>query len=67
MSTVLKAVDTFLDDGEMTGQTVELSLEELYFRTQPEWASASQKWLGEESKSFWDEAYKTPAPARNGV
>lgn len=69
MSTVLKAFDTFLDDDNMTGQTVELSLENpgMYFRTQPEWANASQRWLGEESKSFWDEAYRTAAPARNGV
>ncbi|GAB7349167.1 hypothetical protein MBLNU459_g8103t1 [Dothideomycetes sp. NU459] len=67
MTTVLKAFDTFLDDDKMTGQTVELSLDNLYFRVKPEYANASQKWLGEDSAGFWDEAYKTPAPVRNGI
>lgn len=67
MSTVLKAFDTFIDNEDMTGQTVELSLGELYFRKQVEWANESQRWLGEDSVSFWEEAYKNPAPVRNGV
>jgi len=58
MSTVLKAHDTFLADSTMTGQTVELSLDQLYFRKQPEWPNDSQRWLGEESKAFWEEAYR---------
>lgn len=66
MSTVMKAIDTFIDDDTMTGQTVELSLDQLYFRKQPEWANKSQKWLGEESAAFWEEAYKAQ-PTKNGV
>ena len=67
MSTVLKALEMFLDDDAMTGQTVELSLDQLYFRVQPEWANESQRWLGEDSKTFWDEAYKAPTAAGNGT
>lgn len=59
MSTVLKAFDTFLRDDKLTGQVVELSLDQLYYRKQPKWANESQKWLGTESKAFWDAAYKS--------
>ncbi|KAH6679063.1 hypothetical protein B0J14DRAFT_614421 [Halenospora varia] len=58
MSTVLKAHNMFLADDNMTGQVVELSLDQLYFRSPPEWANDSQRWLGTESKAFWDAAYK---------
>ena len=62
MSTVLKAIDVFLGDQNMTGQVVELSLDQLYFRTQPEWANDSQRWLLEDSKALWQEVHKvTPA------
>lgn len=61
MSTVIKAYDTFLEDDTLYGQTVELSLDKLYFRTKPDYPNESQRWLGEESASFWEEAYKTPA------
>ena len=67
MDTVLEAFSRFLEDETMTGQIVELSLDQLYFRTPPEWANASQKWLGEESMKFWEDAYKTPALLRNSV
>ena len=67
MSTVLKAFDTFINDDEMTGQSVELSLDNLYFRKQPDWPNESQRWIGEDSVKFWEDAYKTPAPVRNGV
>lgn len=60
MSTVIKAYDTFLEDDSLCGQTVELSLDMLYFRTKPDYANESQRWLGEESARFWEEAYKAP-------
>ena len=66
MSTVLKAFDIFIEDSSITGQTVELSLDQLYFRKQPEWANESQRWIGEESKSFWEEAYSTTPHTGNG-
>ncbi|BCS28225.1 15-hydroxyprostaglandin dehydrogenase (NAD(+)) [Aspergillus puulaauensis] len=58
MSTVINAYETFIGDSNLHGQTVELSLDQLYFRTQPEYPNESQRWLGEESASFWEEAYK---------
>ncbi|KAL2786624.1 hypothetical protein BJX66DRAFT_328429 [Aspergillus keveii] len=60
ISTVIKAYDTFLHDDSICGQTVELSLDKLYFRTKPDYPNESQRWLGEESASFWEEAYKAP-------
>lgn len=60
MSTVIKAYDTLLGDDTICGQTVELSLDKLYFRIKPDYPNESQRWLGEESASFWEEAYKTP-------
>jgi 15-hydroxyprostaglandin dehydrogenase (NAD) len=57
MSTVMRAFDRFLQDDRMTGQTMELSLDNHYLRVQPEWANESQRWLGEDSKAFWDAAY----------
>lgn len=60
MSTVIKAYDTFLGNDALYGQTVELSLDQLYFRTKPDYPNESQRWLGEDSASFWEEAYTTP-------
>jgi 15-hydroxyprostaglandin dehydrogenase (NAD) len=67
MSTVLKAFDTVLSDDAMTGQTVELSLDQLYFRNQPEWANESQRWLGEDSSAFWEEAYKSNTVTKDSL
>jgi 15-hydroxyprostaglandin dehydrogenase (NAD) len=46
MSTIMKAYDAFLDDDNMTGQTVECTLDELHFRQKPEYSNASQRWMG---------------------
>ena len=68
MSTALRAYDTFLADDSMTGQTVEVSLDQLYFRKQVEWANESQRWLGEEApKVLWEKAYKTPPPRNDAL
>lgn len=56
MTSVLKALDTFLDEDQLTGQTVELSLDQLCSRTKPEWANVSQPWLGEDSADFWEDS-----------
>lgn len=64
MSTAIKAIDAFLGDDTMTGQSVELSQENIYFREMVPWANESQRWVGEESQSIWDEAYsKVPEKA----
>ncbi|EXJ76395.1 15-hydroxyprostaglandin dehydrogenase (NAD) [Cladophialophora psammophila CBS 110553] len=59
MNTVLKAIDRVLEDGKLTGEILELSLDQIYSRKQPDWPNESQRWLGEESAAFWTEAYKT--------
>ncbi|KAF4545868.1 15-hydroxyprostaglandin dehydrogenase [Lasiodiplodia theobromae] len=67
MSTVLKAFDTFLDDDGMTGQTVELSIGDLFFRKQVDYPNESQRKLAALGETFWAEAYETVPPAKNGV
>lgn len=57
MSTVLKVYDTFMGDDQMTGQAVEISLDQLYFRPPPEHVNDSQRWIANESKEFWEKAY----------
>jgi hypothetical protein len=59
MSTILRAFNLYLDT-DMTGQIGECSLEEIYFRVQPEYANASQKWIIEESGDLWERAYPPP-------
>ncbi|KAF2707441.1 15-hydroxyprostaglandin dehydrogenase [Pleomassaria siparia CBS 279.74] len=64
LSTALKAMDAFLDDDTMSGQTVELSQDKIYFREMVDWVNESQKWIGTESLSIWEEAYaKVPEKA----
>ncbi len=67
MGTIMRAFDAFIDDDAMTGQAAEASLNQLYFRKQPEWANESQRWLGQDSSKFWEEAYKTTPGGRNGA
>jgi 15-hydroxyprostaglandin dehydrogenase (NAD) len=50
-------MDAFLADDTLTGQAVELSQENIYFRAQPDWPNESQRWIGEESNKIWDEGY----------
>lgn len=47
------------------GQTVELSQENIYFRECSDWANESQKWIGTQSQSLWDEAYQK-VPEKTG-
>jgi NAD(P)-dependent dehydrogenase (short-subunit alcohol dehydrogenase family) len=65
LSTALKAIDAFLGDDTMTGQAVELSQENIYFRDQVDWANESQTWIGTQSMSLWDEVY-AKVPEKNG-
>jgi 15-hydroxyprostaglandin dehydrogenase (NAD) len=65
MSTAIKAIDAFLGDDAMTGQTVELSQGNIYFRTHVDWVNDSQKWIGTESNSIWDIGYAS-VPVKEG-
>lgn len=59
MSTILEAYNLYLDT-DKTGHIGECSLDEICFRTQPDFANASQKWIVEESGSLWKQAYPPP-------
>ncbi|CAI6338809.1 unnamed protein product [Periconia digitata] len=65
LSTALKAIDAFLADDAMTGQAVELSQENIYFRKHVEWANESQRWCGEDSGKIWDAGY-AKVPEKKG-
>ncbi|KAF2000990.1 15-hydroxyprostaglandin dehydrogenase [Amniculicola lignicola CBS 123094] len=65
VSTAVKAIDAFLGDDQMTGQVVELSLGELYFRQMVPWANESQEWIGTKSLDIWEKAY-AEVPVKNG-
>lgn len=66
MSTVVKAYDHFLTNDDATGQVVELTLDELHFRKQPEYPNESQRWINEEGNAFWEEAYQKVPPREGG-
>lgn len=57
LSTVNKAIDAFLDDRSLSGQIVELSLDDIYFRDQVAYANESQTWIGKESDKIWNLGY----------
>jgi NAD(P)-dependent dehydrogenase (short-subunit alcohol dehydrogenase family) len=65
LSTVNKAIDAFLADDTLTGQAVELSQENIYFRKPVDYPNESQRWIGEESDKIWNLGYQEP-PKRHG-
>ncbi|KAB2105915.1 hypothetical protein AG0111_0g5706 [Alternaria gaisen] len=65
LSTVNKAIDAFLADDTLTGQAVELSQENIYFRQPVDYPNESQRWIGEESDKIWNLGYQEP-PKRQG-
>ncbi|KAL5116797.1 hypothetical protein ACEQ8H_005278 [Pleosporales sp. CAS-2024a] len=68
LATVTKAIDALLADDDLTGQAVELSQDEIYFRSAVEYANESQRWIGLESDGIWNEGYdlKKGPVKRNG-
>jgi 15-hydroxyprostaglandin dehydrogenase (NAD) len=65
MSTALKAFDTFLADDEMTGQTVELTLDQLIFSKQQAYSTPNSKWMCEEHE-LWEKAAEPLLPKPPG-
>lgn len=61
MKTALDAYDRFLEDDTMSGETVELSNEELYFAKQQDYSSETLKWLGTEAPAVWEQAFRNMA------
>jgi len=56
MSTIIKAYDTFIGNGDLSGETVEVSQDQLFFREQVEYPSESQRWINE--TDFWSLMYQ---------
>jgi hypothetical protein len=45
MSTVIRAVEGYLNNSTQTGQVVECSVEDLYYHDQPEYSNEEVKWI----------------------
>ncbi|MCJ1388610.1 hypothetical protein MMC18_001457 [Xylographa bjoerkii] len=65
MSTVLRAYETFMD-GERAGETVEVSLGELYWRQPVGYPNESQRWLNEDAAGVWGGAYGKARAGKGG-
>ncbi|MCJ1284734.1 hypothetical protein MMC26_004070 [Xylographa opegraphella] len=57
MSTVIRAYEALLEGGS-AGETVECSLEELYWRRPVGYPNESQRWLNEDAAAVWGGAYE---------
>jgi len=65
MSTALKVFDMFLADDKMTGETVELALDQLIFSHQQPYSTPNSQWMCEEHK-LWEMATKRILPKEPG-
>lgn len=57
MDTCLRAYDQFIQNGNLTGQIAELSIEKIIYRKQIEYATENQRWLLEDAVKVWELAY----------
>ena len=57
ISSILKAYDALIDDDGKSGETVEVTLDELHFRKPVEFPNESQRWLSDDPEGFWTGAY----------
>ncbi|KAL9080726.1 MAG: hypothetical protein Q9159_007542 [Coniocarpon cinnabarinum] len=69
MSTAMKAYDAILDSDKINGQTIELSLDDIIFKQQPEYSSDNVRWMFDETQmGHWETAtaaWMPRAPGRN--
>ena len=65
MSTVQKAFDAILNDDELTGQTLELTLDEVVFKQQPEYSRPNTSWMFGH-KMMWEEVCEPLLPRKPG-
>lgn len=69
MSTALKAFDAMLADKKMTGQTMELTLDEVVFTPCPDFQRPNTRWMSEQHE-LWEAAmrdYLPRPPLQNAV
>ncbi|KAK3111683.1 hypothetical protein LTR53_012815 [Teratosphaeriaceae sp. CCFEE 6253] len=70
MDTALKAIDKILGDSQLTGQTIELSLDQLVFSKQQAYSTANARWMCEDNHELWElacEPLLPKAPGKNHV
>ncbi|TKA69027.1 hypothetical protein B0A55_07262 [Friedmanniomyces simplex] len=65
MSTAVKAIDRILRDEKLTGQTIELSLDQLVFSQQQAYSTLNAKWMCEEHR-LWEMACEPLLPKPPG-
>lgn len=79
MSTALKAFDAILGDNKLTGQIMELALNDVVFKQQPEYSRENTKWMFEQWE-LWEKvcgplmprepgqnALRIPRPAQESI
>ena len=65
MSTATKAYDAILEDDSMTGQTIELTLDDLVFKQRPEYSTDNIHWMFN-SMDNWEQVSEPLLPRALG-
>ncbi|KAF2168161.1 hypothetical protein M409DRAFT_65664 [Zasmidium cellare ATCC 36951] len=65
MDRALQAFDMILGDGKLTGQTIELARDGLFFKRQPEYAMENTRWMCERH-ALWEEVAEPLMPRPPG-
>ena len=65
MSTALKAFDAVLGDDSVTGQIMELALDDVVFKQQPEYSRENTKWMCEKM-DMWEKVCEELMPRKPG-
>ncbi|KAK5118875.1 hypothetical protein LTR62_000085 [Meristemomyces frigidus] len=68
MNTAIKALDAIMTNKQLTGQTIELALDELVFSKAPPYSTANTKWMCEQHE-LWEQVSQPllPKPAGQNV
>lgn len=64
MSTVLKAFDAILSNKKLTGQTMELTLDDVVFKQPPEYSRPNIRWMFE--SELWEKVCEPIMPRKPG-
>ena len=65
MSTALKAFDAILGGNDFTGQIMELALDDVVFKQQPEYSRENTKWMFEQTE-LWERVCEPLMPRQPG-
>ena len=61
MEAIVQAFNTFLDDGKLSGQILEVSSQEQVFRKMPGFGTETTRWTWEDSSSLFSKVDKERA------